>query len=183
METLRKKLKEITASGKRGYILPIMGIAGILLIALSSCGGDENAAQTSAVASDSNYCTELEEKISRLVGAITGDGDCIVAVTLENSGEYVYADQNKTDTDHSEDTDDGSVTTKKTEKTEQEYIIVQGANGVEEALVVTEKKPGIRGVAIVSRGLNEINLKEVLSSVSSMLGISDRKISISQKAE
>ena len=87
------------------------------------------------------------------------------------------------DTDQSEDTGDGTTTTRQTHKSEQKYIIVEGENGDQSALVVTEKKPNVRGVAIVTAGLNDINYEEVLSSVSSMLGVSGRKINISQKAE
>ena len=183
MELLKEKLKGFNLKNKK-LILPIVGIIGILLIGLSSFGDEEQASATiDQKQSDTEYCNELEQKIKSLVSAITGDTGYILAITLESSGEYIYANQNTVDTDQSEDTGGGSTTTRQTHKSEQKYIIVEGENGEQSALVVTEKKPDVRGVAIVTAGLNDINYEDVLSSVSSMLGIASRKINISQKAE
>lgn len=182
MEFLKEKLNPLLKNKK--MLLPVLGIIGILLIGISSFNDNENKAVTvSKTQTDAEYCSELEDKIKSLVSAITGDNKCIVAVTLESSGEYVYANQNTVDTDQSEDTGGGTTTTRQTHKSEQKYIIVEGENGNQSALVVTEKKPIVRGVAIVTAGLNDINYEEVLSSVSSMLGVASRKINISQKAE
>jgi stage III sporulation protein AG len=131
--------------------------------------------------SDSQYCAELEEKIKNIVTAITSDKDCIVAVTLESGSEYVYADQNKTDTDLTRENGDKTAT-KESETKEQEYIIVKSNDGSETALIITEKKPSIRGVAIVSSGITETKEASVLNAVSSVLGISSRKISITNKS-
>lgn len=182
MEFLKEKLPPLLKNKK--MLLPILGIIGILLIGISSFNDNENKTTVlSKAQTDTEYCDELENKIKSLVSGITGDDDCIVAVTLESSGEYVYANQNTVDTDQSEDTGGGTTTTRQTHKSEQKYIIVEGENGDQSALVVTEKKPNVRGVAIVTAGLNDINYEEVLSSVSSMLGVASRKINISQKAE
>lgn len=183
MEVLKEKLKGFNLKNKK-LLLPLIGIIGILLIGISSVGKSEEATPASNIKqTDAEYCNELELKIKSLVSAITGDTNCIVAVTLESSGEYIYANQNMVDTDQSEDTGDGSTTTRQTHKSEQTYIIVEDENGEQSALVVTEKKPNVRGVAIVTAGLNDINYEDVLSSVSSMLGVASRKINISQKAE
>ena len=72
------------------------------------------------------------------------------------------------------------LTTKESKKSEQEYIIVEGKDGTQTALVVTEKKPSIRGVAIVAGGINNMNYDLISSCISSMLGIASRKISISE---
>lgn len=50
------------------------------------------------------------------------------------------------------------------------------------ALVVTEKKPSVRGVAIVTDGITETSKEQIMQSVSSMLGIASRRISITAKA-
>ncbi len=182
MDSLIDKIKAKLPQNFKKFALPLIGIAGIILIGLSSCQDNTKTGQV-ITQGDSSYCTELEEKISELVSAITGDENCVVAVTLENGNEYIYADQNTLDTDQSEDTGQDGTTTRETQKSKQEYIIVEGQDGVQTALIVTERKPAVRGVAIVSGGLSDYNKEQVLSSVSSMLGISSRKINISQKAE
>lgn len=182
MDSLIDKIKSKLPPNFKKFALPLIGIAGIILIGLSSCQDNSDTNQV-ITKEDSTYCTELEGKISQLVAAITGDKNCVVAVTLENGNEYIYADQNTLDTDQSEDTGEDGTTTRETQKSKQEYIIVEGQDGVQTALIVTERKPAVRGVAIVSGGLSDYNKEQVLSSVSSMLGISSRKINISQKAE
>lgn len=124
-----------------------LGLIGILLIALSQLTSSQKAAPqaTSSPQSDEAYCKDLEEKIVQLVSAITGDRECVVAVTLENGSQYVYADQNKIDSDQTEDKADGGISTRESRKSEQEYIIIKGEDGVQTALVVTEKKPSVRG--------------------------------------
>lgn len=167
---------------KKNFIL-IIGIVGILLIAMSSTFKKDKPTISNEVLSqtDEEYCNQLEKKVSELVTAITGDKKCIVAVTLENSNEYIYADQNKIDSDETEDKTGSDITTKQTHKTEQEYIIIEGENGEESALIVTEKKPSVRGVAIVSNGINELTKQHISEAVASMLGVADRKISITPK--
>ncbi len=183
MERIFLKLQKHTSKLKKKQIIIIIGIVGILLIGLSSTiQKDKPTVSTDSLnQSDDEYCKQLENKVSELVMAITGDKKCIVAVTLENSNEYIYADQNKIDSDETEDKTGSDITTKQTHKTEQEYIIIEGENGKESALIVTEKKPSVRGVAIVSNGINELTKQHILEAVASMLGVADRKISITPK--
>ena len=159
----------------------ILALIGIVFIAFGGLG-DKNSNTNAEVnkQSDTEYCAQLEGKIKELVTAITGNASCVVAVTLENSGEYVYADQNKVDLNQTEDKEVNATTTKESRKSEQEYIIVEGKDGNQTALIVTEKKPGIRGVAIVASGINNMNYDLISSCISSMLGIPSRKISISE---
>lgn len=174
------KIKAAFLKNKKTSLILILCVAGIFLICFPSTEKTEKSAEESE-ASDSSYCRLLEEKIKNIVTAVTGDKSCIVAVTLETGSEYIYADQSKTDTDLSKNTDSGDVLTKESEKTEQEYIIIKNKDGSEQALLVTEKKPTVRGVAIVSSGINENTEAGILNAVTSVLGIASRKISITNK--
>lgn len=175
-----KKIKDAVLKDKKtAGILGIILVIAFCLIFLSG-REKEKIAPTMSSYSDGEYCAELEDKIKNIVTAITGDNDCIVAVTLETGSEYVYAAEQKTDTDR----EDGGEKTgaKESEKTENAYIIVKSKNGGEEPLVVTEKKPTIRGVAIVSSGVDSKKEAGILNAVCSVLGISSRKISITNKS-
>lgn len=180
-EIIIKAKNFIFSKGKTSVAL-FLGISGIILIALSGTGKEKETVPISAESeSDSDYCAELEQKVKNLVSAITGDDSCIVAVTLETGSEYVYADQNTTDSDRTADSGDGNTTNKESLKQQQEYIIVKDSNGGENALIITEKKPQVRGVAIVSEGISADTEERILKSVTSMLGIASRKISITAK--
>lgn len=181
MEALQNLFKMGIKTPKKTSVFIILAAVGVLLIALSGVGGGQNGEENiQKKQSDSEYCAALEEKIKELVTAITGNEGCVVAVTLENSGEYVYANQNKIDLDQTEDKNEVGLTTKESRKSEEEYIIVKGKDGTQTALIVTEKKPSIRGVAIVASGINNMNYDLISSCVSSMLGVASRKISISE---
>ena len=90
--------------GKTGQRLIIAaGILGIALILLSEFWPKETKT-TSAKASAEEFVTKTEEKLNQIVGSIQGAGQCQVMVTLENGVEYVYASQQKVNTDRTEDT-------------------------------------------------------------------------------
>ena len=181
MEQSLAPFKKLLKSSKKTTVFIILGMLGIIFIAFSGLGGETPTQDTVEIKqSDTEYCNLLEDKIKELVTAITGNKTCVVAVTLENSGEYIYADQNKLDLNQTEDKEANAVTTKESKKSEQEYIIVEGKDGNQTALIVTEKKPSIRGVAIVASGINNMNYDLISSCISSMLGIPSRKISISE---
>lgn len=181
MEQSLIPFKRIVKAGKKTTLFMILALIGIIFIAFGSFGNKNTSTTvTEQKLSDTEYCAQLEGKIRELVTAITGNDSCVVAVTLENSGEYVYADQNKLDLNQTEDKEANATTTKESRKSEQEYIIVEGKDGNQTALIVTEKKPGIRGVAIVASGINNMNYDLISSCISSMLGIPSRKISISE---
>ena len=180
MDGLANTLKNLFKGKSKTSLFIILAVIGIILIAFSGTKSDSPDAVANRGQSDAEYCAQLEEKITELVTAITGDKTCVVAVTLENSGEYVYADQNKLDLNQTEDKNDVGLTTKESKKSEQEYIIIDSKDGTQTALVVTEKKPSIRGVAIVAGGINNMNYDLISSCISSMLGIASRKISISE---
>ena len=179
MKDYAESLKNAIVKNKKTSALLLLAVVGGLLILFSGAEKDKPVS-AEPYYSDSDYCAETEAKIKGLVAAITGDNDCIVAVTLETGSEYIYADQKSTNTDLSKEGKDGA--TKESEKSEQEYIIVKSGDGSEEALIVTEKKPTIRGVAIVSGGITATNEASILNAVSSVLGISSRKISITNKS-
>lgn len=179
-EYIKSRLSGISKTS----IALIIGIAGIILIGASVMFDNKSKQEDVSkekLQSDSEYCELLESKLKNLVSAITGDNECIVAITLESSNEYIYADQTKTDNDQTKDEAQNGITTKESQKNEQEYIIVKNKDGSEQALVITEKKPGIRGVAVVSSGLDNEKTEQIQNTVTAMLGITARKISITSR--
>lgn len=180
MEQLILSIKKLLKGGKKTTAFLFIGLIGILFIAFGGSGDDSTTSSLPKDLHNEGYSEELESKISNLVTAITGNDNCVVGVTLENTGEYIYANQNTLDTNQTEDKASDVVTTKESHKSEQEYIIVEGKDGEQTALIVTEKKPGVRGVAIVASGINNMNYDLILDSVSAMLGIPSRKISLAE---
>lgn len=185
MEEIKSIFKKFTAGKDKVFLMVVIGVVGIMLIGFSGLKSKNSQkgkeVDTGSAFSDEEYCLEIEKKISGIVTAITGDTEPVVAVTLETGSEYVYADQNKTDSDQTEDKEAEKATTKESRKTEQEYIIIKSDSGDEKALVITEKKPGIRGIAVVTEGLDDDKISKIEDSISSVAGITSRKICITKK--
>lgn len=80
-----------------------------------------------------------------------GAGKCRIMVTLENGVEYVYATQQKVNTDRQEGTDGNSSKLNQRDDTEESIVIVETENG-RQGLLVTELQPTVKGVVIVCEG-------------------------------
>lgn len=138
IEIKEKLLKTL----KSPRLLLIGGLAGILLIFLSSLGGGNSEKvvnSTENTFSTEGYRAELEEDIRELVKEISGSKRVSVVVTLENTASYSYAD-----------TREEAITDKSGEKTNETdtelkkgYITVKNANGDEEALLVTADRKSV----------------------------------------
>ena len=127
--------------------LIIIGFVGIGLIFLSSFFPSGNQSRKSDQKKQQSLCDyekQLEDKIEDTVCKISGAGKCKVVITFDQGIEYIYAKEEK-------NTDDKSLTSKTDEYAEgskksgeNEYIIIDTENG-EQALLITEKAPKVRG--------------------------------------
>lgn len=109
------------------------------------------------------YSEKLEYKIKDLICKSKGVGNATVIVSLDTTGEYVWA----------ENTSDGGGNTL------SEYVIVN-RNDNEETVLVKEIYPRVRGVAVVCDGGNDAEVQNrVTLLISAALGIAANKIAVS----
>lgn len=114
-----------------------------------------------------SYEEAVEEKLRNLVTSIDGAGEAVVMVTLESGEEQVYA----------LDTNDKSSDTCR--ETESSITVIETDDG-DQAIVLKQIQPIIKGVAIVCEGANAVTVREaVVSAVSTVLGIPSSRVSIS----
>lgn len=171
-------LSKYTEKLKNPKVLIIIGIAGILLIFLSSFNSaKETSAKTNSFTevSAEEYREELEKDIKQIVKGITGSNKITVVVTLESGMRYKYADTTEgASTDKTEDNVSSS-----SSELKQGYITVKTADGGEEALLVTTQMPEVRGVAIVCLGGdNETIAKKIENTVTAALNITSQRVHI-----
>lgn len=175
---MSNKLKNYISYIKSPKILIIVGLAGIILIFLSSFFTGENKKKETNYQTDiylTEYRIELEKDICSLVSNITGSKKVEAIVTLESSVKYNYADIKESNeaekTDSSGESFDSSL--------KEGFITVKTAEGGEEALLVTEQMPEIRGVAIVcDGGDDEILNEKIKNAVTSAFDITDKRVYI-----
>lgn len=175
---MNEKIKNIMGNPK---LLIALGIGGILLIFISSLfsgGGDENIKSTNNIQNYNaeEYCELLETDIKNIVTGITGDKEPTVVITLESGIRYSYASIDETDTSSST----GSATDQSSESKKKSYITIKDAEGGEQALVVTEIMPSVRGVAIICNGGNSEQIAEkIKNAVTAALNITSKRVYIS----
>lgn len=174
MNNIFERLKGITKNPK---LLLIIGLAGILLIGVSSLfSSDKKEEKVKAKEfSAEAYCESLEEKVGEIVADITGDKKPTVVVTLASGIRYSYADS--TEEDFSSQT--GEKNEQKSESSTKTYITVKSADGGEEPLVLTCLMPEIRGVAVICKGGDdEIFAQKIENAVTAALNITSKRVFI-----
>ncbi len=103
-----------------------------------------------------SYTKELEKKLEEFLLSIDGINKANVIITLENSSEQVYA-QNQTTYD---------------------FLTINSENG-ESPVYITEIYPTVRGVAIACTNGNNDEIKvKVTNLITAYLGISSNRIEI-----
>ena len=175
MDDLRERFKGVLKSPK---VLMFLGIGGMVIILLSSLfsGKQVSTAPTESITcSAEDYKAELEANVCEIVSRISGDRNPTVVITLESGIRYSYADLSETDTENSS----GSQNSESRESKKQSYITVKSADGGEQALVVTEIMPEIRGVAIVCNKGDTSDISEkIKNAVTAALNITSKRVYI-----
>ncbi len=175
MDDLKQRFKGLLKGPKALMLLGIGGMVIILISTLIPSGKTESAPKAAEINSAEQYKAELEDNIREIVKRISGDSNPTVVVTLESGIRYSYADLSETDTENS----NGSQNSESRESRKQSYITVKSADGGEQALVVTEIMPEIRGVAIVCNKGDSTGVSEkIKNAVTAALNITSKRVYI-----
>ena len=174
-EVLQKYITKLKSPG----LLLTVGLAGIVLICISSFIGGEKKDKENTLPTESfsveEYRTGLENSISDIVKSITGSENVNVVITLESGIRYSYADVNE---GTSENRTESNLESSSSES-KQTYITVKSADGGEQALLVTTEMPEVRGVAIVCEGGDDLQTNEKIeNAVTAALNITSKRVYI-----
>lgn len=156
-------------SNKKTFICFIAGLLGILLIFASEAFPGSQKKNKDSDKTYVSYSNETEDKLADIISKVEGAGKTKVFLTIEESEEYVYAQNISSDRKD-----------KAQQNEDKEYVIVDGSGG-KSGLLVKTVNPKIRGVAIVCEGGDDPTVQQrIYSCVSASLGISTARISISK---
>ena len=149
------------------YLLWI-GLAGILLIAVSELFPRRNAEEAAATTVTAVQVeAALEERITALLRQVEGVGSCRVLVTLESGSRAVYAADTLSATGA-----DGSVSLS------ESYLTVETDTGPV-GLLLTQVQPTVKGVAVVCDGGGNPTVQQrVIQVVSTAFHISERRVCV-----
>ena len=87
-------IKKLIKDGKAKNIIIAVGVLGILLIFISSFSGFNNNEQNGSDYSVSQYREEIQDSLSEMLSRIEGVGNVSVLLTIENSVEGGYLENN-----------------------------------------------------------------------------------------
>ncbi|MBR3844366.1 MAG: hypothetical protein IKM39_02540, partial [Clostridia bacterium] len=143
IRTITEKVKSFIA--QKGNWLWIVGLVGILLIGLSSLGGDSKETPDNTVSPGEDaaaFAEELESRLETMVASIQGVGECQVMVTMEQGTEYIYATQEKNTVDASQTSENSRYSTGSRSSDEETYIMVS-TDGGEQPVLITALSPKV----------------------------------------
>jgi len=147
----KKEGKTAVAPGR--IVMITAGLVGIVLLVFGSfIGGGEEKKE--AEYTDVGFYTEyLEERIKKLCLSVSGISEAEVFLTIDCSSEFVYGEGG-------------------------DYLILSGSDG-EEAVMLCEIYPKVRGIAVVCTGGEQAGIKATLTSLlSAALDLPSNKIEI-----
>lgn len=151
-------------------LIVVLGLAGMVLILFSDIFSSDkktvqkDTEQEMIVTDYESYVSGMEKRLEGTLEKISGVGKVQVMITAAGSGEYIYAKDEKTDTDESRISKD------------EKYVVI-GGGGDKKALVRKIANPEIMGVVVVCEGGESNVVKEkVYKAVAAALGIPSQKI-------
>ena len=167
-----ERLKSIIREKKTAAVF-ILGIAGLVLILISSLISGENTAdnkipETSEEVTAEKYCMETEKRLETFLKNIEGAGDVKVYLTVGTGEKYVYAAEKNTKSSENQREED------------IKYVIV-GGGSEKSALIETVQTPEITGAVIACTGCGSPAVQErIYKAASAALGIPTSKIFVTQ---
>lgn len=177
-----KKIKEIMCCKNHGNIIVFLGIAGLILIAVSGFFKPHSKSNVNASAPLETRRQKLQESLEGIISEVEGAGKAKVLITFENSAETVYATEEKKNKEACEDKSESGITRKKeSDDCEKKYITVKDSQGTEHALAVTEIEPKVKGVIVIcSGGENPIVKQRISKAVTTALNIPSKRVCITK---
>lgn len=159
-----EKLKKLTEN-KKPWALFVLGLAGMLLILLSSLLPEGGKEQKAAEVSDP--AAAIEARLEQLISQIDGAGATRVMVTLTDTGSTQYLREDS----KTEDWEDGTL---RTRQTSGEYVTSGGS-----AVVVAERTPAVSGVAVICKGGDRAGVQsDIYEVLYALYGLSSARVSI-----
>lgn len=169
-EMLRERL-----TTKRGYKWVVaVGVAGMLMIGLSSLWEREPPVQPAASSDTAQYVADMEQRLAQMVTSVRGAGCAEVMITLQNGVEYVYANEQRINSDHTESDSQVSVR----DDSQKTVVTVDDGNG-RSGLLVTEIQPIVRGVVVTCEGAADETVAAMVSqAVCTALDIAEKRVCV-----
>ncbi|WP_284140364.1 MULTISPECIES: stage III sporulation protein AG [unclassified Virgibacillus] len=193
-----------TSSKKTGYII-IIGLVGLLLLIVGNLfsstneedkttnemelleSPDKQAVETNGKqASATSNLAELEKSYKKDLEAmlenIQGVSDVEVMVNLDSTNVKVYERNLISGQQTTDENDKNGGTRQIEEHTKETQVVLVRQGDKETPLLIQTKKPAVRGVFVVAKGVDHATVKKwVVEAVSRVLDVPTHQVSVMQR--
>nr|WP_246593787.1 stage III sporulation protein AG [Evansella tamaricis] len=130
----------------------------------------------------SDYETYYESQLKRLLETVVGVSDVEVAVNLAETEKTVYKSNQSIREQYTNETDREGGTREVEDRTKDEEVVIIRSGDKEEPLIIKTEKPDVRGVSVVAKGVDNIQVKSwVVEAVSRYLDVPSHRVSVLPK--
>ncbi len=177
--------------------LIMLAMAGVLIILLSVPGifSSVNSKkeipkdnESKVVQKDSNttsydsntYISEMENKLEKILGKVSGIGNVEVMITLKASSEQVpLKDKPSTQESVNEVDGEGGSRTNNNMTREDSTVLVTNEDGNSQPYIIQELEPEVEGVLVIAEGGDNAKIKlDVIEAAQVLFGIPAHKVKV-----
>lgn len=162
-------IKNIKEKKKLMIYVIIICVILIILLSYKNTESNVNNEMTTTVSIDSQ--AETQKTLEDIIKKIDGAGNVSVMITYNSSGEYVYAENSKSENNGDK------------QSVNSEIVLHESPDGNDEGLIVSIKNPEISGVAVICDGGNNIRIKsEITELITRLFGIGADRVYVGTNA-
>jgi len=194
MQKLKALLNNIWQKDKKLSNVIIIFIVGVIVLIVGSLflDGDkkyvkkeQQLPQNTKDQKNEIYETELEKKIENILSKIDDVGSVSVMVTLLSDSERIPAVDRRQNETVSEDRENGGGGRKTVQNdSEEKVILFNEQGGKQQALVLKEIKPKVKGVIVAAKGAKNPRIKaDITLAVSTLCDIPVHKVQVFVKKD
>jgi stage III sporulation protein AG len=127
---------------------------------------------------ENHYENQLKETLEEVIGI----SDVTVMINLDATEKKVHELNVKTSSQNTDETDREGGKRKVTDNSIDEQVVIVRINDTEVPVIVKTEKPVVRGVLIVAKGAENIQIKQwIVEAVSRVLDVPSHKVSVLPK--
>lgn len=134
------------------------------------------------ISSMSEYETFYETQLAKALEQVAGISDVSVVVNLAETEKTVFQTNQSLKEQITDETDSEGGTRQVSDKSKDEQVVIIRNGDKEEPLIIKTEKPDIRGVLVVAKGVENIQVKTwVVEAVSRVLDVPSHRVSVLPK--
>ena len=174
-----KQILEKLKNSKKAKLIVACALCAVIAIVYFLPSNSNNSNNKEQTVINNNTDESNEARLETVLSNIKGAGKVRVMITYTTGNEIVTARSSETQTNTvTEKNSNGSSKESRTVVESSSPVTVGSGNG-ENALVVVEKQPEIKGVIVVAQGANNIDVKlRLQKAVETVLQISPTQVEI-----